>query len=47
MDEMGMGMLKWISCQFDNFAGGGAGLELELTVLYDTVHSMLLTAGTT
>lgn len=47
MDEMGMGMLKWISCQFDNFAGGGAGLELELTVLYHTVHSMLLAAGTT
>lgn len=24
MDEMGMGMLKWISRQFDNFAGSQA-----------------------
>jgi hypothetical protein len=40
MDEMGMGMLKWISCQFDNFAG--VGLELELTVgtvQYSALHA--------
>ena len=51
IDEMGMGMLKWISSQFDNFAGDGTEPELELRrerVQDRTVCTVLLpTAGTT
>jgi hypothetical protein len=43
-DEMGMGMLKWISRHYDNFAGAR---KLKCTIPYGTYSTVLLSAGTT